>query len=553
MTTNPLKIISLGGFGKVTSNMFVYELDNDILLVDCGMGFPTEDMLGIDILIPDISYLRDKLHKIRGLVITHGHEDHTGGLPYILPDLKEIPIFANQLPANLIMDKLAEYENMPKKVNFLPPGQPLKLGQFTVESVRITHSIPDSTHLIIHTPQGTVYHGSDFKFDFTPVDRVLPDVRRIARAGSEGVNLLLSDCLGSERQGFTPSEKTLADTFEREISNCTGKFIVSSMSSNISRWFQAAQAAIKHGRRIAVSGRSIERNLAIAIRLGYFDLPKSAFVDLKNVKKLNPKNVCVLIAGSQGQAGSAMERLAMDDHRDLSITPGDKVIFSSDYIPGNETAVHTLIDSLSKLGATVIYSEITDHLHVSGHGSQQDMLLLMALTKPQYLLPIGGTYRHMIQYAHLAQSMGYATDKIFLPESNQTLLVSEGKVTLGPIAPVKNVLVDGLGVGDVGSVVLRDRQHLAEEGVVVVVLEVDQNDLGNLINLELISRGFVFEKYSSNLFNQASNQVKQSVTSKKGKIESDRHLKQIVIDHLSRFLFDQTHRRPMILPVVVEV
>ncbi|OGD09044.1 hypothetical protein A2397_01685 [Candidatus Amesbacteria bacterium RIFOXYB1_FULL_44_23] len=553
MNNVPLKIISLGGFGKVTSNMFVYELENDILLVDCGMGFPTEDMLGIDILIPDISYLRDKMHKIRGLVITHGHEDHTGGLAYILPELKNIPVYANQLPANLIMEKLAEYQNMPKQINILTPGEILKLGQFSVESVRVTHSIPDTTHLIIHTPQGTIYHGSDFKFDFTPLDNIQSDLRRIARAGSEGIVLLLSDSLGSERQGYTPSERTLADTFEKEIAGCEGKFIVTSMSSNISRWYQAAQVAIRHGRRVAVSGRSIERNLAIASRLGYFNLPKTAFIDLRSIRKLPPKNVCILVAGSQGQTGSAMERIATGDHRDITITPGDKVIFSSDYIPGNETAVHTLIDALSKLGATVIYSEITDHLHVSGHGSQQDLLLLMSLTKPQYLLPIGGTYRHMVQYSKLAQEMGYSSDKILLPGNNQSITVSNGKAALGPIVTVRNVMVDGLGVGDVGNVVLRDRQHLAEEGVVVAVLEVDQNNLGNLTNLEIISRGFVFEKYTSSLLTQASDRIKQAVAQKSGKIESDRHLRQIVIDHLGAFLFEQTHRRPMILPVVVEV
>jgi ribonuclease J len=553
MASPTLKIISLGGFGKVTSNMFVYELEEDILLVDCGMGFPTEDMLGIDILIPDISYLKDKMHKVRGMVITHGHEDHTGGLAYILPNLKDIPVYASQLPANLIMDKLAEYQNMPKKINILPQGQQLRLGQFIVESVRVTHSIPDSTHLIISTPAGTVYHGSDFKFDFTPIDGIQSDVRRIAQAGTNGVVLLLSDSLGSERQGYTPSEKTLEDTFEREISDCKGKFIVTSMSSNISRWHQAAKAAIRHGRKIAVSGRSIDRNLDIAGRLGYFDLPKSSFIDIRSVRKLPPKNVCVLVAGSQGQTGSAMERLATGDHRDVTIKPGDKVIFSSDYIPGNESAVHSLIDSLSKLGATVVYSEITDHLHVSGHGSQQDMLLLMSLTKPQYLLPIGGTYRHMVQYSRLAQSMGYSEDKILLPEYNQSIVVSEGKAMLGPIVSVKNIMVDGLGVGDVGSIVLRDRQQLAEEGVVVAVIEVDQNDLSNIVNLELVSRGFVFEKYSTNLLSQAVAKVKQVISHKKGKIDSDRHLRQIAIDSLSGFLFEQTHRRPMILPTIVEV
>ncbi len=532
--------------------MFVYELEDDILLVDCGMGFPTEDMYGVDILIPDITYLKDKLSRIRGLVITHGHEDHTGGLAYILPRLPNIPVYASQLPANLIMDKLAEYQNMPKKINILIPGQPLQLGKFTVESVRITHSIPDSTHLIIHSPVGTVYHGSDFKFDFTPIDGVQPDVRRIARAGSDGIRLLLSDSLGSERAGYTPSEQTLQETFDREVASCRGKFIVTSMSSNISRWYQAAKSAIAHGRKIAISGRSIDRNLDIAGKLGYFNLPKSAFIQTKDVRRLPPKNVCILIAGSQAQTGSSMERVATGDHKDIRIAPGDKVMFSSDYIPGNETAVHSLIDALSKQGAEVIYSEITDHLHVSGHGGQQDMLLLMSLTRPQYLLPIGGTYRHMVQYSRLAQKMGYSPDKILLPENSYSIVITPAGVSLGAPVPVRNVMVDGLGVGDVGNVVLRDRQQLAEEGVVVAIAEVDQNNLGSIIDLELISRGFVFEKYSANLLAQASQKIKQSVGGKSGKIESERHLRQIITTSLETFLFEQTHRRPMIIPVVVE-
>lgn len=548
-----LKIISLGGFGKVTSNMFVYEYDNDILLVDCGMGFPTEDMPGVDILIPDISYLKDKKNLIRGMVITHGHEDHTGALAYILPQLGNIPVYASNLTANLVMDKLAEYENMPKNIQVLSPGQVIKLGKFTVESVRISHSIPDSTNLIIKTPVGTVFHASDFKFDFTPIDGVLPDVGRIAAAGNDGIQLLLSDSLGSERHGYTPSERTVADSFERELANCPGKFIVTTMSSNISRWRQAAEAAIRHGRRIAISGRSIERNIEVATRLGYLNLPKNAFVQLRNVKRLPPKNVCVLIAGSQAQSGSALERLATGDHKDLRITPGDKVVFSSDYIPGNETAVQGLIDLLARLGTTVIYSGLYDNLHVSGHGSQQDLLLMMALTRPKFLLPIGGTYRHMVQYSHLAENVGYSADKVLLPSANQSIIVTPQGSSLGPVVDVKNVMVDGLGVGDVGNVVLRDRQHLAEEGIVVAVCEVDQNDLSKIVNLDLMTRGFVFDPQNAKLLATAANRAKSVISARAGKIESDRHLRQMLTDILERYFFEQTHRRPMILPVIVEV
>lgn len=548
----PLRIVSLGGFGKVTSNMFVYEYDNDIVLVDCGMGFPTEDMLGVDILIPDITYLKTRRDKIRGLVLTHGHEDHTGALAYILPELK-VPVYASKLTAHLVMEKLAEYKNMPQMINVLSPGSPLKLGSFTIESVRISHSIPDATNLIIKTPVGTVYHGSDFKFDFTPVDGVLPDVGRIAVAGNEGISLLLSDSLGSERKGNTPSEKSLEDMFEREMAHCDGKFVMTTMGSNISRFRQAIESAIRHGRRVAVAGRSIDRNLTVAGKLGYIKIPRDVFIDIKQVKRLPPKNVCILAAGSQAQAGSALERIATGEHKDVQILPGDKVVFSSDYIPGSENAVQSLIDTLSKLGATVIYSNITDNLHVSGHGSQQDLLLMLGLTRPKYVLPIGGTYRHMVQYAKLAMGMGFGEDRILLPEHNQSIEVYADKVKLGPTVEVRNVMVDGLGVGDVGHVVLRDRQVLAEEGIVVAVVEVDQNQPGQIQNVELISRGFVFAKENTQLLVQASVQVKKTIAAKNGHIDSDRYVREMVADILERFFFEKTGRRPMILPVVVEV
>jgi ribonuclease J len=533
--------------------MFVYEYANDILLVDCGMGFPSEDMLGVDILIPDITYLKNKLPNIRGLVLTHGHEDHTGALPYILPQLPPIPIYASRLTASLVMEKLADYQNMPKTVKVFNPGQPIQLGSFSVESVRISHSIPDATNLIIQTPVGTIYHGSDFKFDFTPVDGVQPEVGRIGAAGNSGIKLLLSDCLGSERKGYTPSEKSLDEMFEREISHCPGKFIVTTMSSNISRFRQAAEAAQRHGRRIAILGRSIDRNIKVAQSLDYLKIPSAIMVDSKDIRRIPPHNLCLFVAGSQGQSGSALERIAMGDHRDVTIQPGDKVVFSSDYIPGSESAVQGLIDTLSKLGATVIYSNITDDLHVSGHGSRQDLLLMMSLTRPKFLLPIGGTYRHMVQYSLLAQNMGYQPQAILLPQYNQTIDVTQEGVSLGEKVDVKNIMVDGLGVGDVGSVVLRDRQVLAEEGVVVAVIEVNQNDFSQIANVDLITRGFIFAKENTALLNLATAAVKKSISARQGKIDSTHYIRQLTGDVLENFFWEKTRRRPMILPVIVEV
>lgn len=552
MKDNKLKIISLGGFGRVTSNMFAYEYDEDILLIDCGMGFPTEDMLGVDILIPDIGYLRSRKAKIRGMVLTHGHEDHTGALPYILPEIN-VPIYASRLTAHLVMEKLAEYQGMPKQVNILEPGKPLQLGKFNIESVRISHSIPDATNLIIKTPVGTVYHGSDFKFDFTPVDGIKPDVGRIARAGNEGVKLLLSDCLGSGRRGYTASEKSLEETFEREISHCPGKFIVTTMGSNISRWKQAAEAAIRHGRKIAVLGRSIERNLKVATELGYFKIDSKSFISSKQVSRTKPNQVCLLVAGAMAQSGSALERLATGENKDVQILPGDKVVFSADPIPGSESAVYALIDALAKLGAEAVYSDITDNLHVSGHGAQGDLLLMLNLTRPQYALPIGGTYIHMVQYAKLAAATGLEQRNVLLPDANQVIEIDEQGVRLGAKIEVRSVMVDGLGVGDVGQVVLRDRKLLAEEGVVVAIIEADRNNLSKLNRVDLISRGFVFAKDAGDLLQMGAAEVKKAVAARSGNIDSERFIRSIAADTLEKFFFQRTARRPMILSVVVEV
>lgn len=548
-----LKIISLGGFREVQSNMFVYELADDIVIVDCGIGFPKEDMLGVDVLIPDIGYLKDKHAKIRGIVLTHGHEDHIGALPYILPQFPQVPIYASRLPANLVMDKLAEYQNMLKTVTILEPGTPLRLGKFLIESVRISHSIPDSTNLIIQTPVGTIYHGSDFKFDFTPVDGVQPQLGKIAAAGNAGVKLLLSDCLGSEKTGYAPSEKGLDDMFEKEITNCEGRFVVTTISSNVSRFRQAAQVAIRHGRRIALVGRSVQRNITIAMRLGYLSIPASVLVDPKDIRRIPPKNLCIFVAGSQGQTGSALERIARGDHREVFLQPKDKVVFSSDAIPGTETSIENVVNTLSKLGVTVIHSGVAGGVHVSGHGLRQDMLLMLALTRPQYVLPMGGAFHHMVEYSNLAQSMGYSTDKILLPQHNETIEITEGKVSLGEKIDIKNIMVDGLGVGDVGTAVLRDRQVLSEEGVVVAVIEISQNDFSQVANIDIISRGFVFAKENTTLLNLASSEVKKAIVARSGKVDSIQYVRQLTSDVLSKFFYTKTRRRPMILPVIVEV
>lgn len=550
-TPKGLKIISLGGFGRVTTNMFVYEYGNDILLVDCGIGFPSEEMLGVDLLIPDISYLKSKLNNIRGLILTHGHEDHTGGLPYILPQLPNIPIYGSKLTTALVEDKLSEF-TLPFKVTAIPPEGSLRLGSFTIEPVRISHSIPDAYNYFITTPGGVVYHGSDFKFDFTPIDGVLPQIERISRLADKGVALLLSDCLRSEREGYTPSERTLNDTFDHEITKAAGKFIVTTMSSNISRLQQAIDVSAKHGRKVVLVGRSIDKNVDVASKIGFMKIPKGILVPQEQAKRFPAKSLTLLVAGSQAQSGSAMERIALGEHKYIKLSPGDHVLFSTDYIPGSENAIHNLIDILAKSGATISYSEITDNLHVSGHGAQGDEMLMVALTRPRYILPIGGTYRHMKQYSLVVQQMGYSQDRILLPDVGSIINVSGGTVQASGKIEIRDIMVDGLGVGDVGNVVLRDRQVLAEEGVVVIVVQIDQGTNSATDDIDIISRGFVYAASTKDLIQEARETIKKALDKRKGQLSDIHMTRDIIINSLEPFLFQKTHRRPMILPIVVE-
>lgn len=546
-----LKIVSLGGFGRVTTNMFVYEYGSDILLVDCGIGFPSEEMLGVDLLIPDISYLKEKTASIRGLILTHGHEDHIGGLPYILPQLPKIPVYASRLTAAFAEDKLAEL-SIATKVNILPPEGMLRLGNFTIEPVRVSHSIPDAYNYFITTPAGTVYHGSDFKFDWTPVDGVQPQVARIARLADRGVTLLLSDCLRSEKTGSTPSEAEIAGMFEREISRSVGKFVVTTMSSNISRLQQATDVSLKHGRKIVLVGRSIEKSVLVATRLGYMKIPKEALIPVEQAKRFPDRLLTLLVAGSQAQPGSAMERIALGEHKFIKLNPGDHVVFSTDYIPGTENAVHGLIDILARSGATVSYSEITEDLHVSGHGASGDLKLMVALTRPRYIVPIGGTYRHMKQYSLLIQGMGYEEKQIILPDVGNAIRVGGGVVSTAEHIEIRDIMVDGLGIGDVGNVVLRDRQVLAEEGIVVVVLQVDQGTNSAVGDIDIISRGFVYAASTRDLIEDSKGVVRRALDKRKGQLSNIRLARETVIEALEPFLFQKTHRRPMVLPIVVE-
>jgi ribonuclease J len=548
--SNNLKIISLGGV-EVTKNMWVYETEKDIIIVDCGIGFPDENMPGIDLIIPDITYLKDKLNKIKGLFLTHGHEDHRGALPYILPMLPQVPIYGTKLTLGLAQSKCEE-NGIKAKWTAANYDDTIVAGEFKVDYVHVTHSIPDAANLIINTPAGTVYHGSDFKFDWTPVDGFSTQVQKIASAGQKGILCLLSDCVRVEKKGYTASEQMIEQTFEQEIPKCPGKFIITTASSNISRIQQAVNVAQRHNRKIVFAGRSIENCAEVAVRLGYLTLPKDKVIRVEDVGRYPANQVMVLATGSQGQDNSALARMANGEHK-IKINEGDFVIFCQDPIPGSEAAVDDLISTLYKCGAEVFYSAILDDLHVSGHEASDGLRLMLAMTKPKYVWPVGGTLKHIKLYAKLAMGMGYKPEQVVIPEEGDVLKFENGKAVKEGKADVKNVLIDGLGVGDVGNVVLRDRLTMSADGVLMIILPIEKASGKLSGEVDIVSRGFVYMKESDQLISQAKDIVKKSLSDHLGPQTDMRFLRRHVSDNLEKFLFEMTHRRPLILPVIVEV
>ncbi len=556
--TDSIRLIPLGGIGNVTKNMYVYEYRrtpdqiSDILIVDCGIGFPDEAMFGVDLVIPDISYLRDKKDKIRSIVLTHGHEDHIAALPYILPELK-VPVYGSRLTAALAEVKLKDF-GLNNHINTLKNDDILRVGPFTVEMVHVTHSIPDATNLIIRTPVGIFYHGSDFKFDWTPIDKQQTEVGKIARTAKEGILCLLSDCVRVESPGYTLSEEVIEDTLEKEIRNCPGKFIFTTQSSNISRIQQAINVAIRNNRKIVFLGRSIVENVEVCKKLHYLEFPDIFVVNERDIKRHPSKDLALIVTGSQAQPLSALSRIAEGIHKFVSIAPGDSVIFSADPIPGYENAVHGLIDILTVQGAKVAYSEIMDELHVSGHGAANDLALMIGLTQPKYILPIGGTFRQMKHYTELAQKMGYKENQMIMPKDGEIIQFDGfgNKKIVGRIE-LKNIMVDGLGVGDIGNVVLRDRQTMALEGIVIVVVPIEQNTGQITAEPDIISRGFVYMKGSGKLIDEAKKVVSNSLRLKKGRIIDWQFVRKQIEGNLEEFLYKETHRRPLILSVVIEV
>jgi ribonuclease J len=546
---SPIKITPLGGSGNVTNNMYVYESARDIVIVDCGIGFPEDAVPGIDLTIPDITYLKDKIDKIRGFVISHGHEDHIGGLPFIIPQLGEtIPIYTGKLTAGFIKEKFAEYHIDNKYINVVKDRQPISLGDFEIKLIPVTHSVPDTKHLIIKTPNGQIYHGSDFKFDWTPIGQDLPDIQSITRAGAEGVNLLLSDCLRSEKAGYSPSESIVEDSFERDFRDCEGKVVVTTMSSNISRIQQALWVAKRHNRKVALIGFSIERNVEVATQLGFLQIPPRLMIDKHKIKALPDEQVCIIAAGSQGQLGSSLDRLAAGTHQAAYLEPGDKVIFSSDPIPGNEKNVYRIVDMLSKQGIVVSYSDIASDLHVSGHASSRELMMLMAMTKPKYVMPIGGTYRHMIQYRKLAEQMGIGRERVMLSENETILMEADGAVHLGEPFTLKTVYVES---GEVTSAdnQITDRKLMFQEGAVVVLLTVPQA-AGAQIELDIIPKGIT--KYiDDTLMKELKADALKALQDED--LRHDRlYSKDKVAKVIGSLFMKKLQKNPLVIPVIIE-
>lgn len=547
-----LRIIPLGGVGDVTKNMYIYEYGNDIMIIDCGIGFPDEGMLGIDLVIPDISYLRDKKHKIRGIVITHGHDDHIGGLPFIWPEL-QCPIYAQKLAAGFIRAKFNENRLPKDRVTTVTVESKLSLGVFKVSFYQVSHSVPDAVGLVIETPAGQIIHQADFKLDWTPVNKQVTEVGKVALAGQNGVLLMLIDALRVEKQGYTLSERTIQPTFEKIERETAGKVLITTTSSNITRIQQAINVAVASKRKVAFVGRSMEGNFQVSRDLGYLDVPPGVIIAADEIKKFPDNKLLVIVAGSQGQPGSSLSRVANNDHKYLLAKSGDSVVFSADPIPSTESAQHALIDKLAKLGTNVYYTAITDDLHVSGHAAAEELKLMINLAMPKYLIPIGATFRQMKVFSRMVEDLGWGKDKTILVDDGQIINARPGFVEANGRVEVKNIYVDGLGVGDVGSIVLRDRQVMAEEGIVLVIVPVDTRTSRPAGEPDIISRGFVFEKGAEQLLDQAKNVVKSALSDHPEGILDWRFTRRHIEENLERFFYEETQRRPMILPVVVEV
>ena len=551
-----LRAIPLGGLGEIGKNMMALELADDLILIDAGLMFPDEEMLGVDLVIPDVSYVTERLHKLRGVLITHGHEDHTGALPYVLPRLrlpsgKLPPIYCTRLTRGLIAVKLEEHRlDKQADLRIVRPGERVKLGRFDAEFIHITHSIPDSAALAIQTPAGTVFHTGDFKFDHTPVMGEPPDLTRIAEIGRQGVVLLFSDSTYADTTGYTPSERSVSETLDRIMANASGRVIVATFASLISRIQQVIDAAIKHDRRVFITGRSMLDNVKMAIDQGYLSASGDVLASLDKMKKLAPEKIAIITTGAQGEPTSALVRMANRDHRHIEIQPGDTVVLSSSPIPGNELLINRTIDNLYRQGAEVLFSRIAS-VHVRGHAAQEELKLMIGLVKPRYFVPVHGEYRHLWMHSMIARSMGLPAENVFTLEDGDILELDAKGARLAGRTSADWVYVDGLAVG-IDRIVLRDRAHLAGDGVIVAIVAIDRQTGKPIGRPDVVSRGFIESEMSDGLMERAKDVVVQALGGG-AHVANKADFNTRVHDALSRFLFEETRRRPMVLPVSVEV
>lgn len=548
-----LKIIPLGGLGEIGKNMTVFEFGGDIIVVDCGMGFPDEDMYGVDMVLPDISYLKANASRVRGIIITHGHEDHIGAVPYVLKEL-DVPIYTMPLTAALIELKLEEHDLLYNTQIFTKKvGSSFRLGAFTIEFINVNHSIPDAVALAIGTPLGTVIHTGDFKIDVTPIQGSMMDIARLGQLGNDGVLALLSDSTNVEKPGYSASERKVGASFNKLFMGCDKRIIITTFASNVHRLQQIIDVAAKYGRKVAITGRSMENVLHVASVLGYVKIPENVMVDLEKVNSLPREKTVIISTGSQGEAMSALYRMAFSEHKQIKVDAGDRVIISASAIPGNETMISRVIDELFHKGAEVIYDRNTD-LHVSGHASQEEQKMVLALTKPKYFIPVHGEYRMLVKHAELGRLMGVKPQNIVIAENGKVIEISKKGIRCEETVQAGAVMLDGSGTSEVGSVVMRDRHRLAEDGMIVVVLPYSSDDRKLLSDPEIITRGFIYVKEAEAMMDELKRVTLESVAAcEEQRVTDWTAIKNRVKSNLSGYLYKTTRRSPMILPVISEI
>ena len=550
----PVKFTALGGLNEIGKNLYVYECCNDMFIVDCGLAFPDEDMPGVDLVVPDFTYLEKNKDRFRGIVITHGHEDHIGALPYLLKKVN-VPIYGTRLTLGLVEGKLKEHNLLSQaSLNVVEPRQNVRMGCMSVEFIRVNHSIPDACALAIHTPAGVIAHTGDFKVDYTPIEGGIIDLARFGELGNRGVLALMSESTNAERPGYTKSERSVGESFKNLFNSAEGKrIIIATFSSNIHRIQQIIDQAIIHDRKVAISGRSMQNVIAKAVELNYVRIPEGMLIDIEDVNKYPPEKLVICTTGSQGEPLSALSRMSSGDHRQVTITPMDFIIISATPIPGNEKLVTKVVNELMKQGAEVIYESMYE-VHVSGHACQDELKMMISLTKPKFFIPIHGEYKHLKKHSKLAIGMGIPEDHIFIADLGQVLETDGVEMKFTGTVPSGRVMVDGYGVGDVGSVVLRDRKHLAEDGVMIIVATIDRETGNVLAGPDIVSRGLVYARESDALLDEAKQLMKQVMDNCRDRnIREWGNIKSAMRDALSDYIYSKTKRSPMILPIIMEV